>query len=116
MSTENLGQLWADAERTADAKALSQLLTDDFIAVGPAGFTLDKEQWLGRYESGELKHEAFSWAPEAIREHGPTTIVVGVQEQSSSYQGHDASGRFRVTQVVADGGRIAALHLSPIRS
>jgi ketosteroid isomerase-like protein len=115
MSVADLGQQWADAERTADTQALSRLLTDDFVAVGPAGFALDKQQWLARYDSGDLRHASFTWAPEAVREHGPTTIVIGLQQQSSRYQDHDVSGRFRVTQVFADGDRIAALHLSTIR-
>ncbi|MDX6206431.1 MAG: hypothetical protein QOF39_2488 [Frankiales bacterium] len=116
MNVPDLGQQWADAEGAADTQALSRLLADDFIAVGPAGFLLDKQQWLARYDSGDLRHDAFSWMPETVREHGPTTVVVvGVQAQSSNYQGHDVSGRFRVTQVFADGGLIAALHLSAIR-
>jgi hypothetical protein len=41
--------------------------------------------------------------------------VIGLQEQSSRYQGHDVSGRFTMTQVFADGDLIAALHLSTIR-
>lgn len=44
-----------------------------------------------------------------------TVVVVGEQEQRSRYQGHDVSGRFRVTQVFAGEGQIAALHLSTIR-
>lgn len=113
----DLGQAWADAEMAADTEALERLLDDDFVAVGPAGFVLDKAQWLDRYASGDLTHEAFSWKPELVREHGPeTVIVVGVQEQTSRYQEHDVSGRFRVTQVFAGSGRIAALHLSAIAS
>jgi ketosteroid isomerase-like protein len=116
MPVPDLGQQWAAAERTADTQALSRLLTDDFVAVGPAGFVLDKEQWLARYDSGDLRHDAFSWTPETVRDHGPSTaIVVGVQEQSSRHQGRDVSGRFRVTQVLVGHGRIAALHLSTIR-
>jgi hypothetical protein len=42
---------------------------------------------------------------------------VGVQEQTTTYQGHDASGRFRVTQVLVRrpiGWVLASIHLSPI--
>ncbi|MDX6256887.1 MAG: hypothetical protein QOJ11_3221 [Frankiales bacterium] len=115
MSVPDLAQQWADAERAADTQTLSRLLTDDFVAVGPAGFVLDKAQWLARYDGGDLRHEAFSWIPETVREQGPTVIVIGVQEQSSRYQDHDVSGRFRVTQVIAGDGRIAGLHLSAMR-
>lgn len=116
MSTPDIGQAWAAAERSADTQALALLLHDDFVAVGPAGFVLDKQQWLDRYSEGNLRHEAFTWVPETVREHGPmTVIVVGLQEQRSQYEGHDVSGRFRVTQVFAGEAQIAALHLSAIR-
>jgi len=42
---------------------------------------------------------------------------VGSQTQRSTYQGHDASGRFRVTQVAfrqGDRWTIVGLHYSPI--
>lgn len=48
------GPRWADAERRGDVEALDALLTDDFSAVGPYGFVLDKKRWLDRYVSGGL--------------------------------------------------------------
>jgi hypothetical protein len=54
-----------------------------------------------------------------VRVLGDSALVVGTQVQETTYQGHDASGRFRVTQVaVRDGAddpwRIVGMHLSPI--
>jgi uncharacterized protein (TIGR02246 family) len=101
-----LARRWADAESRSDADALAALMTDDCTLVGPRGFVLDREQCLDRYRSGALKTEAFSWSDVNVREYGPTTVVVGVVTQQASYQGHDASGRFRVTQIaVQQAGR-----------
>ena len=110
-----LGQRWADAELRADVTVLATLLADDFVAIGPRGFVLHREQWLDRYRSGSLKNEAFTWEDVSVRIYGATAIAVGIQTQRASFQGHDASGRFRLTQVMlhqADQWRIVHLQLS----
>jgi ketosteroid isomerase-like protein len=107
---------WTRAELRGDTAALGTLLTDDFTAVGPQGFVRDKKQWIDRYASGALIHDAFTWEEVAVRRYGQAAVAVGVQGQQSVYEGRDADGYFRVTQVlVAQGGRwrLAALHLSP---
>jgi ketosteroid isomerase-like protein len=101
-----LGQRWADAEQRGDSAALDTLMTDDFVAVGPRGFVLNRQQWLDRYRSGALKIEAFSWEDVSVREYGTAAIALGIVAQFASYQGQDASGRFRVTQIaVQKAGR-----------
>jgi ketosteroid isomerase-like protein len=113
----DLGQRWAAAELRGDAEGLGALLADDFVLVGPLGFVLDKEQYLQSRRSGDLKHEALAWDDVRVRMYGETAVAIGSQTQKSTYQGHDASGRFRVTQIAARlGGRwaIVGLHYSPI--
>ena len=118
MSSESileLGRRWAEAEQGGDVAALATLLAGDFVAVGPRGFVLNREQWLDRYRAGNLRNDTFSWHDVSVRIYGETAVAVGVQAQQSEYQGHDASGRFRLTQVtVRQGDRwlIAGLHLS----
>ena len=110
MREEQLPELirrWADAESRSDADALDALMTDDFLLIGPRGFVLDRQQSLDRYRSGALRTEAFAWSEVSAREYGSTAVVaVGVVTQRASYQGQDASGRFRVTQIaVRQDGR-----------
>src|SRR5437870_1184412 len=94
------GKAWAEAEQTCDAGRLGPMLAADFVGVGPFGFTLTKEQWIGSRASGDLVHTAFGWDPADIRTYGDTAVVVGVQTQETTYQGNPApSGPFRVTQV-----------------
>jgi ketosteroid isomerase-like protein len=112
-----LGQAWSAAELRGDAEALGSLLSEDFVCIGPLGFVLDKAQYLQSRRSGDLKHEAFTWEDLRVREYGEIAVVVGTQTQRSTYQGRDASGRFRVTQVVVrrdDRWSIVHLHLSSI--
>jgi ketosteroid isomerase-like protein len=115
----DLGQRWAEAERYGDVAALDALIRDDFVAVGPLGFVLDKQQWLGARRSGALKSTSFEWEASNVRVFGDTAVVVGIQTQESTYEGRDASGRFRVTQIAVRSdtdGRwtLAGMHLSPI--
>jgi ketosteroid isomerase-like protein len=95
---------WADAESRSDAAALDALMTDDCMLIGPRGFVLDRQQSLERYQSGALRTEAFSWSDVTVREYGATAIVTGIVTQRASYQGRDASGRFRATQVAVQQG------------
>jgi len=113
----DLGERWADAESRGDADALEELLADDFLLVGPLGFMLDKQQYLGSRRSGDLKHESFAWDDVRIRMYGDTAIAIGSQTQRSTYQGRDASGRFRVTLIAArldERWKLVGLHLGPI--
>ena len=48
---EKLGEDWAAAELRGDTASLGRLLAEDYIAVGPRGFMLSKEQWLARHDS-----------------------------------------------------------------
>jgi ketosteroid isomerase-like protein len=112
-----LGRQWANAERAGDADALEPLLAHDFLLVGPLGFMLDKTQYLGSRRSDDLRHESLAWEDIRIRAYDNAAVTVGSLTQRSTYQGRDASGRFRVTQVaVRHGDRwtIAGLHYSPI--
>ena len=95
----DLVQRWADAELKGDADGLGQLLADDFAAIGPLGFVLNKQQWAGRYRGGELKNSAFDVKDPQVRIYGDVAVTVATQEQQTTYQDHDTSGAFRLTVV-----------------
>lgn len=112
-----LAEAWAAAEGRGDAAFLARTLADDFVGVGPRGFLLRKEEWLQRYTSGELMHDAFILDDVRVRVYGEAAILIGRETERGRYQGHDIAGQFRATLVwVRQRERwlLAGLHLSPI--
>jgi ketosteroid isomerase-like protein len=117
--TEELTKLaedWAAAEQRGDAAFLEGALTDDFVGVGPLGFMLNKQQWVGRYAGG-LSYESFTFDEVDVRIYGDTAVVTGRQKQAGGFQGNDVGGEFRTTLVLVErDGRwlLAGWHASPI--
>ena len=113
---ERFAREWADAEQREDAAFLRDALTDDFVGIGPLGFMLSKDEWLGRYAGG-LSYESFSLDEVVVRLYGEAAVATCRQSQAGKFRGNDVSGEFRATLIFAEQeGRwlLAGLHLSPI--
>jgi len=113
-----LGHRWADAEQRGDVAALDAITAPDFTLVGPAGFVLNKQQWLDRYRTGALVTRSLNWDEIEVRDYDEAAVATGCLTQQATYHDHPADGRFRATHIaVRDGGDrwlLAGLHLSPI--
>lgn len=115
MDPEQTVREWALAERTNDASKLEGLLAEDFAAIGPRGFQLDKQQWVGRFRSGSYLNRSFEWDEVDVRRYDSTAVVRGVQTSTGAYDGQPVGGKFRGTQVYVqqDGAwKLAAMQLS----
>ena len=75
---------WADAEQREDVAFLREALTDDFVGIGPLGFMLTKDQWLGRYEGG-LSYDSFAIDEVAVRFYGGAAVATCRQSQSKEF-------------------------------
>ncbi len=114
---ERLAQDWATAERQGDAAFMERTLTGDFMAIGPRGFTLTKEQWLQRFTSGSLKYEYLDWDDVNVRAYGDAAVVTGRERQRVNYQGQAMDSELRTSLVwVRQNGRwlLANVQMSPI--
>ena len=118
---EEIVQDWAAAELRGDTSSLGRVLADDFVGVGPRGFTLNKEQWLERHGSGKLRYESFGLDEVGVRLYGDAAVGVCRQSAEGVYEDengrYDINEQFRVTLVfVRQESRwlLASLHLSPI--
>jgi ketosteroid isomerase-like protein len=105
---------WAAAERAGDAAALGGLLAEDFIGVGPVGFTLPKAAWIGRHGQG-LHYDAFDVDEAQVRTYGDVAVAVARDTQRGTAFGHPVPEALRTTHVlVRQAGRwqLASLHMS----
>jgi hypothetical protein len=89
-----IGARLARAEQDADTAALDQIAAADFRQAGPAGFVLDKQQWLGRYIAGSLITSSLAWDDVEVRDFGQPAISTGRHTQRASYQGHPAGAGY----------------------
>ena len=106
---------WAGAERTGDASTLDDLLTDDFVGIGPVGFVLDKPAWLVRFDQG-LSYEQLELDEVSVRRHGDAALVVAHQHAVGSHAGNPTPPDTRVSFTMVpdeqDSLRIAGLQYS----
>jgi len=118
---ERLGEEWVAAELHGDTATPGRILADDFVAVGPRGFVLSREQWLSRHDSGSLTYEAFGWDEVGVRVHGSVAVMVGRETARAVYEDgevrREVQDQFRTTLIfVEEQGRwlLLGVHLSPI--
>jgi ketosteroid isomerase-like protein len=92
---------WADAEKANDTDKLSQLIADDWKAIGPDGVKLTKAEFIDGYKSGKTKTESFEFGAMDVKVIGSVGIVQGTDTEKSSYNGKDSSGKYTWTDVFA---------------
>ena len=112
---ENLRQ----AELRADVPFLERVLTADFLGIGPRGFVLNKEAWLGRHRSSDLKYESIERDELALRTYTDAAILTAREISKTFYKGQEVPvGALRTSYTfVRRGGswRLAGVQYSPIQ-
>lgn len=108
---------WAEAEQQGDIATLDELSVADFTMVGPAGFVLDRPQWLHRYRTGELVTRTLVWDELVVRDYGDTAVVIGRHTQQATFRDNPVDGSFRATHIAVRTGdrwQLAGIHMSPM--
>jgi ketosteroid isomerase-like protein len=103
---------WAAAERAGDTGTLDPLLTDDFVGVGPLGFSLPKAQRLARHRQG-LRYEAFGIDETQVRTYGD--VATARERQRGAAFGNPVPEALRATHVLVREGdrwRLAVIQMS----
>jgi len=111
----NLQRAFDAAELQGDADTLRRLLAEDFRAIGPKGFVLDRAAWIGRH--AQFKYLALEVSEVDVRMYAGAAIVRNVQRNRSLYEGRELELAVRVSQVwvtVEGEWRLAAVQFSPL--
>jgi ketosteroid isomerase-like protein len=107
---------WSAAERTRDLGFLDGHLTDDFVGIGPLGFTLPKPAWLARHQGDDLRYETFDLDEVDVdMQHPAVALVTAKQTAKGTFQGHPVPEVLRDSLVLVDeDGRwqLARIHMS----
>lgn len=121
LKPNELADEWAAAELGGDTTSLQGIMADDFVAVGPRGFVLTKEQWISRHQAGSLKYGSFGLDETEVRTYGDSAIMVCRQSAAGVYEDergrYDIDESFRATLIFVkqdESWRLAGLQLSPI--
>jgi len=106
------------AELRGDVAFMERVLAPDFVGIGPRGFVLTKEAWLGRHRSGDLKYETLDRDEVSLRAYADAAIMTSREIGKTKYKGQEVPvGALRATHVfVRRGGRwlLAGVQFSPI--
>jgi len=115
---EELLAKWATAEGTGDVDTIATCLDEEFVGIGPFGFTLTKAEWLHRHSAGDLSYDSFAIQDTSVRQYGCVAIVVGIQVGTANYRGNPVpGGRLRVTIITVLNGDervIGGIQMSPM--
>jgi ketosteroid isomerase-like protein len=105
---------WSAAEQAGDTDKLEALLSDDFLGIGPLGFSLPKPAWIARHNQG-LHYEAFQVDEIETRSYGQVAVVTARETQRGTAFGNPVPETLKATHVLVRDGhswRLASLHMS----
>jgi ketosteroid isomerase-like protein len=108
-----LAETWTAAELRGDTAFIEKTLADDFIGIGPLGFLLNKQQWLERHRSGDMKYETLALDEAQVRLYSGVAILIGRTVQNSNFRGHGVQAQLRTTLVFVqqqETWQLASLH------
>jgi ketosteroid isomerase-like protein len=85
---------WIGAMKAGDADKLSQILGDDWVALGYGSPRTTKQAYLAEVKSGASKVESFEFGPMDVKVLGNVAVVQGSDTEKSTSNGKDSSGKY----------------------
>lgn len=90
----------------SDGKTLHELVAPEARIVGPKGFLISREEWIGVHAESVYEQVKLETRETETADYDTAAIRVDVVDSERRYRGETILGQFRVMQVwVMDGGR-----------
>ena len=100
-----------------DAAALGRIWADDLTFITPGGAVQTKAQRLADIQSGATKFDTLDSSERTFRVYGDAAVMTTLSTIKGQYAGREASGQYRVTQVLVRRGgawQIVAIQMTPV--
>jgi uncharacterized protein (TIGR02246 family) len=102
-----------------DAAVLDSMVADECRIIGPKGFYIGRDEWIGTHKDSEYEQVRLESRDVELQTYGDTTIRWEAQDSRCIYKGETIDGLFRVTQVWVrqadtDRWRLAAMQYTPL--
>ena len=95
----SLEQQFTDAVLENDAKAIEQIVADDWVIIDADGGMIDKASFLAAIKSGALKHSSMSSKEIRIRIYNETAVVTALTTAKGKYMDKPFTSTERATDV-----------------
>jgi hypothetical protein len=82
-----------------DSAALKELVVEDCRIIGPKGFLVAKDEWIGVHASGVYEQVLLETVESEALDHGEVVIRNDIQRSECVFQGERIDGLFRVLSV-----------------
>jgi hypothetical protein len=82
-----------------DWETLDKLLAPDARMIGPKGFVIDRDTWIGVHKESEYQQVRLEPTETDVHAYDHAGIRFDVLESEYTYHGETIAGRFRVTQI-----------------
>ncbi|HEY1321724.1 MAG TPA: nuclear transport factor 2 family protein [Streptosporangiaceae bacterium] len=85
----------------SDWETLNQLVSPDARIIGPKGFMIDRDTWVGVHQESHYEQVRLQPAETEVHAYGNAGIRIDVVDSECRYKGQTITGHFRVSQVWA---------------
>ena len=120
LTGEQVNQLQDQANRAlldGDWRSLERLVAPGARIVGPRGFMITRDRWIGVHQEAAYEQERIDVVETVVDAYDSAAVRVDVIDSRCRYQGETIAGRFRVAQtwVNVDGTpQLAAVQYTSI--
>ena len=91
---QQLEKEWSEASQTGDTNKVNQLLAEDWVGISYDGTKFTKQALIEALKSGKMKAASVELGPMDVKVLGKVAVVQGSDDEKSTVDGKDTSGKW----------------------